>query len=54
MRRQKNQRQVELKHEFDRLAAQKMEQVYDILFLKTLDQFKEDKKRQLTHAGKKA
>ena len=54
MGRHKNQRQVELKHEFDRLAAQKMEQVYDILFSKALDQVEKDKKRQLTHAGEKA
>ena len=52
MARKKNHRQVEFKYEFDRLGKQKMEQVYDILFSKILQENKKDRK-ELVHGGKK-
>lgn len=52
MARKKNHRQVEFKYEFDRLGKQKIEQVYDILLSKFLQDYKKDK-QELVHGGKK-
>lgn len=45
-------RAVEFKYEFDRLGKQKMEQIYDILFLKMLKKYEKDMK-QLVQGRKK-
>ena len=51
-RKKNNHRQVDFKYEFDRLGKQKMEQVYDILLLKLMKDYKKDMK-ELVHGGKK-
>ncbi len=51
-RKKNNHRQVDFKYEFDRLGKQKMEQVYDILFSKLLQEYEKDK-QELVHGGKK-
>lgn len=48
----KKQRQVEFKYEFDRLGRQKMEEVYDILLSKVLQEYKNAMK-ELVHGGKR-
>lgn len=51
MGRKKKQRQVEFKYEFDRLGRQKMEEVYDILLSKVLQEY-ENAKKELVQGGK--
>jgi len=52
MARKKDHRQIEFKYEFDRLGRQKMEQAYDILLSKLLQDYEKDK-QELVHGGKK-
>jgi hypothetical protein len=51
-RKKNNHRQVDFKYEFDRLGKQKMEQVYDILLSKLLQEYEKDK-QELVQGGKK-
>lgn len=51
-RKKNNHKQVDFKYEFDRLGKQKMEQVYDILLLKVLQEYEKDN-QELVHGGKK-
>ena len=52
MGRKKSHRQVEFKYEFDRLGEQKMEQVYDILLSKLMQDYKKDM-QEVVCEGKK-
>ena len=52
MGRKRNYRQVEFKYEFDRLGEKKMEQVYDILLSKLMQDYKKDM-QELVHGEKK-
>lgn len=51
-RKRNHHRKVEFKYEFDRLGKQKMEQVYDILLSKLMQDYKKDK-QELICEGKK-
>lgn len=46
-------RRLEFKYEFDRLGKQKIEQVYDILLSKVLEEYKRNKEQQLVRQGSK-
>jgi hypothetical protein len=52
MAQKRRHRQVEFQYEFDRLGKQKMEQAYDILLSKLLQEY-EKENQELVHGGKK-